>query len=206
MYLANEVDRSRIPELMRALKKYDIWVVPTQALAERWFNPDYTVEDFLKDPNRIYMKPEIVDQWISSKRNLLDNPQYNEEEMRNFIRLRRDLILECEKSGVGLLLGCDAPQIFNVPGFSTHEELEYLVLAGLTPFQALRTGTVNVAKYLGEKNSGVIEVGAVSNILLLNGNPLDDVKNTRKISGVLLGDHWMDEEQIEAELKKLAKQ
>ena len=206
MYVADHVDRSRIPELMRALKKHNVWVVPTQALAERWFNPDYSAEDFQNDPNRVYMKAEIVDQWLSSKKNLVSSPQYNEDELRNFIRLRRELILECEKTGVGLLLGCDAPQIFNVPGFSTHDELEYLVLAGLTPYQALRTGTVNVARYLGEKDSGIIEEGAISNLLLVNGNPLADIRNTRKISGVLLGDHWMDEEHIKGGLKKLEKQ
>ena len=205
MYVADQVDRSRIPELMSALRKNDIWVVPTQALAERWFNPDYTAEDFQKDPHHVYMKPEIVDQWISSKNNLISNPQYNEEELRDFIRLRRDLILACEKNGVGLLLGCDAPQIFNVPGFSTHEELEYLVLSGLTPYQALRTGTVNVAKYLGREDSGVIRVGAVSDLILLDGDPLADIMNTRKISGVLLGHRWMDGEHIKSELQKLVK-
>ena len=206
MYVADQVDRSRIPELMSVLRKNEIWVVPTQALAERWFNPDYTTEDFQKDPHRLYMTPEIMEQWISSKRHLIGNPQYNPEEMKNFIQLRRDLILACEKNGVGLLLGCDAPQIFNVPGFSTHEELEYLVLSGLTPYQALRTGTVNVAKYLGREDSGVIREGAVSDLILLDGNPLADIRNTRKISGVLLGDHWMDSEYIKSELKKLVKQ
>ena len=76
----------------------------------------------------------------------------------------------------------------------------------LTPYQAFRTGTVNVARYLGDKDSGVIEEGAISNLLLVNGNPLADIRNTRKISGVLLGDHWMDEEHIKSELKKLTKQ
>lgn len=205
MYVADQVDRSRIPELMSALRKNNIWVVPTQALAERWFNPDYTAEDFQKDPHRVYMEPKIVDQWISSKKNLISNPQYNEEELRNFIRLRRDLILACEKNGVGLLLGCDAPQIFNVPGFSTHEELEYLVLSGLTPYQALRTGTVNVAKYVGRNDSGVIRVGAVSDLILLDGDPLADIRNTQEISGVLLGDQWMDSGYIKAQLQKLVK-
>ena len=205
MYVADQADRSRIPGLMSALRKNNIWVVPTQALAERWFNPDYTIEEFQNDPHRVYMKPEIVEQWISSKRNLISNPQYNEDELKNFIQLRRDLILACEKNGVGLLLGCDAPQVFNVPGFSTHEELEYLVLAGLTPYQALRTGTVNVAKYLGMEDSGVIGVGAVSDLILLDGDPLADIRNTRKISGVLLGDQWMDSGYIKSQLEKLVK-
>jgi imidazolonepropionase-like amidohydrolase len=56
--------------------------------------------------------------------------------------------MNVRKTGWDFFLGCDAPQIFNVPGFSTHNELKYLVDAGLTPYEALQTGTVNVAKYL----------------------------------------------------------
>ncbi|HEY0741393.1 MAG TPA: amidohydrolase family protein, partial [Chryseosolibacter sp.] len=115
-------------------------------------------------------------------------------------------VLECQKNGIGLLLGCDAPQIFNVPGFSTHNELEYLVLAGLTPYEALRTGTVNVAKYLNIKNAGTIEVGSVSDLILLNGNPLNDINQVRAQSGVMIGNKWMNKNFIDTELKRLVKQ
>lgn len=203
--VADEVDRSRIPELMRALRTNNIWVVPTQSLAERWIHPDYTSEDFRKDPHSVYMKPQTVEQWITSKNNLVSGDDYNEEEVRNFVQLRRDLILECQKNGVGLLLGCDAPQVFNVPGFSTHNELEYLVLSGLSPYEALLTGTRNVASYLGLDNAGVIREGAVSDLILLDANPLENIANTRKIAGVMIGNRWMDKAYIEAELRKLVK-
>ena len=203
MFVADKVDRSRIPELMKALRDNSIWVVPTQSLAERWFHPDYKAEDFRKDPHSIYMKPETVEQWIASKNNLAGNEKYHEAQIRNFVKLRRELILECQKNGVGLLLGCDAPQIFNVPGFSTHNELEYLVLSGLTPYQALLTGTRNVARYLGQSDSGVIRQGAVSDLILLDANPLEDVRNTRRIAGVMLGDKWMDRNYIGTELTGL---
>jgi imidazolonepropionase-like amidohydrolase len=205
MLVADEVDRSRIPELMKALRENNIWVVPTQSLAERWFNPDYTAEDFLRDPHMIYMKPQTTEQWIRSKKNLVNSEQYNEQELRNFVQLRRDLIMECQKNGVGLLLGCDAPQIFNVPGFSTHNELEYLVLSGLSPYEALLSGTRNVAAYLGHADAGVIREGAVSDLILLDANPLDDIRNTRKIAGVMIGNQWMDKSYIDTELKKLVK-
>lgn len=203
MYLAAQADRSRIPELMKALRDHGIWVVPTQSLAERWFHPDYTSADFKNDPHHVYMRPETIEQWISSKKNLMESEQYNETEIRKFVELRRALILECQKNGVGLLLGCDAPQIFNVPGFSTHHELEYLVLAGLTPYQALLTGTRNVARYLGNSDAGVIREGAVSDLILLDANPLENVGNTRKIAGVMIGDLWMDRDYLDAGLKKL---
>jgi hypothetical protein len=145
MYAGDKVDESGIPKLIRELKTKNIWVVPTQSLADRWFDANYTGDEFLKDPDSKYMSKQTVNQWIDSKKNLMANPQYDAAKIENFIKLRRKLILECQKNGVGLLLGCDAPQVFNVPGFSTHNELKYLVDSGLTPYQALRTGTVNVA-------------------------------------------------------------
>jgi imidazolonepropionase-like amidohydrolase len=206
MFVADQVDTTQIPKLILALKQNSIWVVPTQSLAERWFHPDYVPESFRSDPNAVYMKKETVDQWIGTKQNLLANPNYNAEKVRNFVALRRKLIYECQKNGVGLLLGCDAPQVFNVPGFSTHNELEYLVMAGLTPYEALTTGTRNVAKYLNKPDSGVIKANAVSDLVLLNGNPLTDIRQTRNISGVMIGTQWLSKEYIDSELAKLKKQ
>jgi imidazolonepropionase-like amidohydrolase len=205
MYVADKADRSQIPKLMKALKDNNIWIVPTQALAERWFHPEFTVEDFERDPNRIYVSPETRSQWTSAKQNLISNPKYDPAQMKRFVELRRQLILECQKNGVGLLLGCDAPQIFNVPGFSTHQELEYLVVAGLTPWQAIKTGTVNVAKYLGRNDSGIVKKGAAADLILLNSNPVSRITNSMDISGVMIQGRWMDRKFLDAELKKLEK-
>jgi imidazolonepropionase-like amidohydrolase len=133
------------------------------------------------------------------------NPKYNADEMKNFIELRRKLIYECQKNGVGLLLGSDGPQVFNVPGFSVHHELKYMVDAGLTPYQALQSGTVNVAKYFNLKNTGMIKTGYVSDLVLLDANPLENIENTKKIAGVMLGNYWLTKQEITTELKKLEK-
>jgi imidazolonepropionase-like amidohydrolase len=92
-----------------------------------------------------------------------------------------------------------------VPGFSTHNELAYLVGSGLTPFQALRTGTVNVASYLKLADSGVIKPGAVADLVLINGNPLQDIRQTQNIQGVVVNGRWLSKSEIDAGLKKLEK-
>jgi imidazolonepropionase-like amidohydrolase len=204
--VADQADTTQIPKLMMALKENNIWVVPTQSLAERWASPKYTVDDFKNDPDRVYMKPQTIDQWMNAKNNMLNDPEYNAKKMENFVKLRRKLIKECQKNGIGLLLGCDAPQVFNVPGFSTHNELEYLVRSGLTPYEALKTGTVNVANYLKKTNSGTIKPDNVSDLILLNGNPLADIKQSRNIEGVMIGNKWMDRRYINGELSRLKKQ
>jgi imidazolonepropionase-like amidohydrolase len=205
MFVADKADTRQIPKLMQGLKAANTWVVPTQALAERWFAP-VPPEHFQQDPGMAYMSPEVRRNWENSKRSLQANPRYQATKIKDYIALRRQLILACQQNGVGLLLGCDAPQVFNVPGFSTHQELQYLVAAGLTPFQALQTGTVNVAAYLNQSaTSGTIKPGAVSDLILLAGNPLQDIAHTQQIEGVMLGSRWMPKAYLQQELKKLVK-
>jgi imidazolonepropionase-like amidohydrolase len=205
MFVADKADESVIPKLMKGLKEKNIWVVPTQSLADRWFASSFTGTEFLNDPDSKYMDKKTVEQWIGSKNNLIANPQYDAKKVDDFIKLRRKLIYECQKNGVGLLLGCDAPQVFNVPGFSTHNELKYLVDAGLTPYQALQTGTVNVAKYLNLADAGTIKPGAVADLILINGNPLAEITNTKKVEGVMVRGQWLSRNEIEVGLKKLEK-
>lgn len=205
MFVADKADETVIPRLIKELKAKNIWVVPTQSLADRWFDADYTGEVFKLDPDSKYMSPQTVNQWVDSKKNLMANPQYDATKIENFIQLRRKLIYECQQAGVGLLLGCDAPQVFNVPGFSTHNELKYLVDAGLTPYQALRTGTVNVASYLKLPDAGTIKPGAIADLVLVGGNPLADITNSKKVEGVMIRGKWLSKSEIEAGLKRLEK-
>jgi imidazolonepropionase-like amidohydrolase len=205
MYIAKNADEKRIPALMKALREKNIWVVPTQALAERWFSPDTDADVLAREPEMIYMKEETMKNWVNSKKNIMSNPNYKKEDVAKFVTLRRKLIYECQKNGVGLLLGSDGPQVFNVPGFSVHHELKYMVDAGLTPYQALQSGTINVAKYFNLKNSGMIKPGYASDLVLLDANPLENIENTKKIAGVMLGKNWISKQEITAELKKLEK-
>ena len=206
MFSSAKADTTRIPKLMTALREKNIWVVPTQALAERWFAPDKSPEALKSEPEMIYMAANIRDGWANSKKSLMSNPNYNADAVRNFVALRRKLIYECNKNGVGLLLGSDAPQVFDVPGFSIHHELQYMVDAGLTPYEALKTGTVNVGEFYNRaKEMGIIKPGAVSDLVLLSGNPLKDIHQTKNIEGVMVGTRWLSKEYIDKELKRLEK-
>jgi imidazolonepropionase-like amidohydrolase len=205
MFIAKYADEKKIPALMKALKEKNIWVVPTQALAERWFSPFKDADAFSREPEMIYMKEETLKNWIANKKNLMANPNFKTEDIKKFVEIRRKLIYECQRNGVGLLLGSDGPQVFNVPGFSVHHELKYMVDAGLTPYQALQSGTVNVAKYFNLTNSGMIKTGYVSDMVLLDANPLENIENTKKIAGVMLGNNWLAKDIIKTNLKFLEK-
>jgi imidazolonepropionase-like amidohydrolase len=205
IFVAGRADSTQLPKLMKALAEHRIGVVPTQALAERWFAADKTSAQLLKAPEMIYIEAGLAAKWAESKDKTMTSPLYKPETYSQFIKLRRKLIYECQKNGVLLLLGSDAPQVFNVPGFSIHHELQYLVKAGLTPYQALRTGTVNPSLYFNRADAGTIKTGNVSDLVLLNGNPLKDISQSSRIEGVMLADRWLPKEYIAAELKKLVK-
>lgn len=204
MFIGYRADMNKAPALLKALKEKKIWVVPTQCLSEKWFSPE-DAGILAKAPELKYINAETRSKWLQSKKDLQQNPKYHPTEIWKFIELRRKLVLACQTSGVKILLGSDAPQVFDVPGFSTHDELAYYVAAGLTPYQALQTGTINVGEFLGIKDLGLIKSGAPADLILLSDNPLKSIEATRKIEGVIMNGKWIGKNSISTELKKLEK-
>ena len=108
-------------------------------------------------------------------------PETLEQRKKEF-RSYQDLTGLLFRSGVQLLAGTDEPEPSVAPGFSLHEELELLVESGLTPAAALQTATINPARILKqEKEMGSIEQGKRADLVILNANPLADIKNARRI-------------------------
>jgi len=87
-----------------------------------------------------------------------------------------------------------------VPGFSAHRELQSLVRAGLTPYQALRTGTIRVAEYFGREDTGTIAPGKRADLILLEANPLETISHSSRIAGVMLGGRWMPKAELDKRL------
>jgi adenine deaminase len=100
---------------------------------------------------------------------------------------------EMHRAGVRLLAGTDAPLPYLIPGLSLHDELALLVRSGLTPMEALRTATYNPAAYLGALDSlGTIRPGRLADLVLLDANPLSDIRNTRRIHTVIANGRVVD--------------
>jgi imidazolonepropionase-like amidohydrolase len=109
------------------------------------------------------------------------------------------------RAGVKFLAGSDPPAPYCLPGFSIHDELSLFVDAGLSPADALRTATINPAKFLGTLgDTGTVEVGKTADLVLLDANPLEDISNTRKISGVVLRGDYLPRRILEQMLAKVA--
>jgi imidazolonepropionase-like amidohydrolase len=102
-------------------------------------------------------------------------------------------ISDLHKAGVPLLAGTQSVhEDFTTPGVWLHDELYWFVQAGLSPFEALKTATVNSAKFMRrEKDLGTIETGKLADLILLNANPLTDISNTRKINAVVANGRYL---------------
>ncbi|MDH3372796.1 MAG: amidohydrolase family protein [Gammaproteobacteria bacterium] len=196
--LAHQAVEEKIAAIAKQTADAGTWNVPTESLIEHLVS-DISVTDLRNRPEMRYMPIATVEQWVQAKEQLLDERGFDAGVGARAIELRRKLIHALHEAGAGLLLGSDAPQIFNVPGFSLHHELGFLVAAGLTPFEALQTGTTAVAKFLGT-NAGAVLVGRDADLVLLDANPLMDISNTRRVHGVMLRGKWYSPTVLENRL------
>lgn len=204
--LTDRADEGRIEELARATREAEVWNVPTQSLMESLASP-IPPEEMARWPEMRYMPPQTVAQWVERKRDFQTDAGYTPERAQRYLELRRRLILALHEEGAGLVLGSDAPQWWNVPGFSARRELEYMVTAGLTPFEALEMATINAAEYFdAEDEWGTIATGRVADLLLLDANPLDDIRNLWRQSGVMVRGRFLSAEEIQRRLDEIAEQ
>lgn len=205
LFVGHNADVSKLDKVLKTIKDNNVWIVPTQTLAEHWQSPNVTSTELLSWPEMKYMDKKTLNGWASAKDNTMKNPAYISASVLKFIDVRRTIIRECQKQGIGLLLGSDAPQVFSVPGFSLKHELNYLVQSGLTPYEALQTGTVNIGKFFKQDNLGVIKPGAIADLVLLNENPLQDINAVGTVQGAMLNGRWLPKTEIDAMLSKLVK-
>ena len=129
---------------------------------------------------------------------------FQPENTAALVEFRRELTKKLYEAGAGVVLVSDAPQFFNVPGFSIHHELEMMVNSGLSPYEVLVTGTRNAAEYFGTPGEfGTVEQGRRADLILLNANPLEDITNLQNRAGVMVRGQWYPEDMIIQKLKEI---
>lgn len=203
--LAEAADRSRIGELVQATVRSGTWNVPTQTLIEHWPAPEPGVEALLARPEMAFVSPQQRAQWANAKRQQLGAPGYSADRARALVTLRRQLVKALHDGGAGLLLGSDAPQVFNVPGFSLHREIAAMIATGLTPYQVLRTGTANPAVFFNaETQFGTVREGLAADLLLLAANPLVSPEILARPEGVMVRGRWLDRTMLDERLAEIA--
>jgi imidazolonepropionase-like amidohydrolase len=202
--LADFYSATQAAAIARRLHKNGTWLCPTLTWSEETPMDEF---DAKTDPRSRYLPGFVIDKvWPK----LLEIDQLNvapEKIKANRLRVTpkiADLIRTLHAEGVPFLAGTDTPVPSVYPGFSLHEEMAYLVQAGLTPMEALQTATRNPAQYLGIlASSGTIEIGKRADLVLLDANPLDDIHNTRKISAIVVNGKLIDSDARETLLRQV---
>jgi hypothetical protein len=200
--LATDLDVDGIEAVAAATAAAGTWNVPTQTLIEHRLS-GIGIDELKSRPEMKYMPKETVERWAEATEALRAESGFDSDVAQLAITIRRSLILALHRAGARLLLGSDAPQVFNVPGFSVHHELDLLVAAGLTPFEALVTGTTAPAEFLGT-NTGSVQNGRDADLILLDANPLEDISNSRRIHGVMLRGEWLSSRDLEESLARFS--
>ena len=190
----------KIRWLASATARAGTWVTPTLTAYKGISRQVTDINAVLDRPEVALLSPSLTHDWRPPRNPYLRFPR-NDELTNGLNRLLERTTKAFQEAGVPLLAGTDTPIPCVVPGFSLQDELEELVGAGLHPFDALRASTANAGKFLGsflgrQDTFGLIKVGMRADLILLDANPLTDIRNSRKIAGVMVRGRWIGREEL----------
>jgi imidazolonepropionase-like amidohydrolase len=191
-----ETDTTNADTLIGIFKKNHTWICPTIIMRN-----NYAVLDdrsLANDPRLRYVKPSWRNSWLSMTNGSGKVPANEWAARKETVRREKALVRRFQKSGVGILAGTDDSNPYVMPGFSLHDELRMLVESGLTPMQALQAATLNPAKFFNQTASvGSVEKGKFADLILLDANPLEDIRNTTKISAVVMNGRFLNRPELD---------
>jgi len=195
----------RIPEYARRMLAADIWLMPNLTAYRMIGRMAQDLTAVLARPEMEFL-PAVVEVGWRPENNVYTRRFGPEKAPGMFARhaLLQKLTKAFDSAGVKLLVGTDGMNTGVVPGWSAHDELEELVEAGLSPYNALRAATANASAFLGSRPCiGQVRVGCVADLVLLEVNPLPNISNTRRIAGVMVRGQWLAREELNRILESL---
>lgn len=201
--LEQPVTDEMLEQALQLSLEHDVWVIPTQALWETLIGAadkeSLRAYDELK-----YMPPQIVASW----NNFLDRQEnsffFRGDHAAVHAENRQRLLKALSDGGVRILLGTDAPQLFSVPGLAMKHELAIMEAAGMGRYEILVSGTRNVGEYFADKDRfGTVTEGSRADLILMTGNPLDDLDFLVNHQGVMIRGNWLSRDDIDQKLNAI---
>jgi len=201
--LLSTYDAAKASQLFARFKKNGTWQCPTLTLLRSFAFGDQA--SFTNDPRLKYIPPSVRSSWNPASNGSIKSKS-PEDYAYSKLEFQKDLelVAAMNRAGVDVIAGTDVLNPYCFPGFSLPDELEMYVKAGMSPMDALRTATANPARFLGrEKDLGTVEPGKLADLVLLDANPLGDINNVRKISGLIYDGTYFNRAALDAMLNKV---
>lgn len=196
-------DETRCAEVLKALANAETWQIPTLTILAARHNRLYADPSWRSTFR--YLPTAVRERWTALATQMAEAP--TSPDATAFAQWGFDMVAKVRDADIGLMAGTDTPIFFLTPGFSLHKELALLVHSGLTPIEALAAATLRPAQYFNlDATLGTIEAGKTADLVLLNANPLDDIRNTQQIEAVVQAGKHYDRMMLDALLNALAQQ
>lgn len=194
----HELDTARIPSIVARIKRAGVWVTPTlESMVQLSYLSAGRFDSLMSRPEALAAPAALHDYWTAISIRFRGNRQLPPSYCSAACEYQMKLAGALAQAGVPMLAGTDLPNAVLVPGYSLIRELQVLVDAGLTPYQALVSATSAPARFFGqEKEWGTVAVGQRANLYMIERNPLDDVAVLDRPYGVVLDGRWIDEKEL----------
>jgi imidazolonepropionase-like amidohydrolase len=193
---AAKSDGGKAEVLIAVFKRNRTWLCPTLIMRSNYASLDDA--SLANDPRLKYVKPSWKNRWLNMTKRAVNTPPGEWLKRKETIRKEKALVGKMQKAGVGILAGTDDANPYSFVGFGLHDELAMLVEAGLTPMQALQAATLNPAKFFNKLDSlGTVEKGKIADLVLLDANPLENIRSTRRINAVVANGGYFPKEALQ---------
>lgn len=188
----DHVDDRKVEALAGATARAGVFVTPTLAFFRLWFATPSTDDEVRARPDFGHIPAKMRELYWNARQRYWQNPP-SEERRARYIAVRNRMVRAIVDSGGRIMAGSDGPGGLMGYGWTLHRELELLVEAGLTPWQALAAATRVPSEYLGAAREwGTITPGTRADLVLLEADPLADIRNSARIAGVSVGGRWLE--------------
>lgn len=201
----DHIDASKLAAIARKTAIAEVYVAPSLAFLKMIYGNQITQAETRALPDFRFMPKSKIAEWDRALGIIYPRIAASEAHRKKFIAARNDLVRRIHEFGGKVMAGSDSPDVYLGSGFSMHRELQCLVEAGLTPYAALEAGTRVPAEFLKRTDRiGQVRAGLQADLLLLDANPLSDIANTQRISGVMVRGKWFDKPALAKMLDEAA--
>jgi hypothetical protein len=191
-------DNNKFQEAVKLLVSQNVWQTPTLLLYRNFSQRTYTDPSFIPELNKL--PNQIKQKWIKE---ITETDTVVDKNGLRYSKWLESTVGKLHKKNVPFMAGTDTPIGYLIPGRSLHIELEVLVESGFSNLEAIKTATVNPATFFGiQDKTGRIKNGYKADLVILNSNPLDLIRNTQDISSVIKNGHLLSRKSLDSLMYK----